>query len=54
MRRWEGNIKMDLREVEWGWVVGMDWLDLAQDGVRWWALVNAVRKYGFHKMRGVS
>jgi uncharacterized protein YraI len=21
---------------------GMDWIDLAQDGGRWWALVNAV------------
>jgi hypothetical protein len=28
-RRWEDNIKMDLREVGWE---GMDWLDLAQDG----------------------
>jgi len=37
--RWEDNIKMDLREVEWG---GMDWIDLAQDWDRWWALVNAV------------
>jgi hypothetical protein len=27
-RRWEDNIKMDLREIEWG---GMDWIDLAQD-----------------------
>jgi hypothetical protein len=26
--RWEGNIKMDLREVGWG---GMDWINLAQD-----------------------
>jgi hypothetical protein len=24
------NVKIDLREIEWG---GMDWLDLAQDGV---------------------
>jgi hypothetical protein len=29
MRRWEDNIKMDLREV------GMDWIDLAQDRDRW-------------------
>jgi hypothetical protein len=28
-RRWEDNIKMDLQEVGW---VGMDWIDLAQDG----------------------
>jgi hypothetical protein len=25
-RRWEDNIKMDLREIGWG---GMDWIDLA-------------------------
>jgi hypothetical protein len=38
-RRWEVNIKMDLREVGWG---GMDWINLAQDRDRWRALVNAV------------
>jgi hypothetical protein len=27
-RRWDGNIKMALREIGWG---GMDWLHLAQD-----------------------
>jgi hypothetical protein len=27
-RRWEDNIRMDLREKGWG---GMDWIDLAQD-----------------------
>jgi hypothetical protein len=27
-RRWEDNIKMDLREIGWG---GVDWIDLAQD-----------------------
>jgi hypothetical protein len=37
--RWEDNIKMDLREVGCG---GADWVDLAQDRDRWWALVNAV------------
>jgi hypothetical protein len=26
-RRWVDNIKMDLREIEWG---DMDWIDLAQ------------------------
>jgi hypothetical protein len=38
-RRWEDNIKRDLREVGW---VGMDWIELAQDRDRWWALVNTV------------
>jgi hypothetical protein len=38
-RRWEDNIKMDLREVGWG---SMDWINLAKDRDRWRALVNAV------------
>ena len=38
-RRWEDNIKMDLGEVGWG---GADWVDLAQDGDRWRALVYTV------------
>jgi hypothetical protein len=40
-RRWKDNIKIDLQEV--GWEV-MDWLDLAQDRDKWWAVVNAVMK----------
>jgi hypothetical protein len=38
-RRWEDNIKMDLRELGWA---GMDWINLAEDRGRWWALANAV------------
>jgi len=38
-RRWENDIKMDLHEVGYG---SMDWIKLAQDRDRWWALVNAV------------
>jgi hypothetical protein len=40
MRRWEDNIRMDLREVGYGCV---DWIGLAQDRDRWRALVSAVR-----------
>jgi hypothetical protein len=36
---WEDNIKMDFREVGWG---GVDWIDLAQDRDRWWAVVCTV------------
>jgi hypothetical protein len=38
-RRWEENVKMDLREIGWG---VMDWIDLAQDRDQWRALVNTV------------
>jgi hypothetical protein len=38
----QDNRKMDLHEVGWG---GMDWIALAQDRERWWALVNAVMNY---------
>jgi hypothetical protein len=38
-RRWEDNIKIDLREVECECV---DWLELAQNRDRWRALVSSV------------
>jgi len=37
--RWEDNIKMDFQELGCG---GVDWIELAQDRDRWWALVNVV------------
>jgi hypothetical protein len=50
MRRWENNIKMFFRK----WDRGMDWIDLAKDRDRWRALVNVVKKFGFHRTRGIS
>ena len=40
-RRWEDNIRIDLREMGGGC---RDWMDLAQDRDRWRALVSMVRK----------
>jgi len=37
--RWEDIVKMDVQEVGCG---GMDWIELAQDKNRLWALVNPV------------
>ena len=50
-RRWEDNVKMDLQEVVGG--CG-DWMELAQDRDRWWALVSTVRNLRVPKMRGIS
>jgi hypothetical protein len=38
--RWEDNIKTDLQEV-WGGCG--DWMELAQDRDKWWALVSMVK-----------
>jgi hypothetical protein len=38
-RRWEDNIKMDLREIGFG---DVDWIHLAQHRDRWRALANTV------------
>jgi hypothetical protein len=38
-RRWEDNIRMELREIGWG---RMDWIDLAQDRDQLRALVSTV------------
>ena len=40
-RRWEDNIKMDLREVGGGG----DWMELVQDRDRWRALVNTMMNF---------
>jgi hypothetical protein len=38
-RRWEDNIKMDLKDIG---IDGEKWTRLAQDRVQWWAFVNMV------------
>jgi hypothetical protein len=38
-RRWEDNIKMDLRKIG---IDGANWIQLAQDRVQWRACVNTV------------
>jgi hypothetical protein len=38
-RRWEDNVKMDLREIVWE---GVEWIDLAQDKDLWRDLMNTV------------
>ena len=42
-RKWEDNIKLDLREVEGGG----DWMELVQYRDRWRSLVNTVMNFRF-------
>jgi hypothetical protein len=50
-RRWEDNIKMDFQKVGWG---RGDWMELAQDMDRWWALVGTARDFRVPEMRVIS
>jgi hypothetical protein len=38
-RRWEDNIKLDLREIG---INGTNWIQLVQDRVQWQAFVNTM------------
>jgi hypothetical protein len=40
-RRWEDNIKMDVREIG---MDGTNWIELAQNRVQWPAFLNTVMK----------
>jgi hypothetical protein len=43
-RRWEKNIKIDLKEYVWK---EGDWIHLAPDRIQWWALVNTAMNIRF-------
>jgi hypothetical protein len=43
-RRWEYNIKMDLRKI---WIEGANWIRLSQGRVQWRAFVNIVMNIPF-------
>jgi hypothetical protein len=38
-RRWEDNVNINLKEIGWK---GVDWINLAQGGFYWQALVNTL------------
>jgi hypothetical protein len=38
-RRWEEEIRLDLKEIDSG---SVDWIQLAQGRDRWWVVVNTV------------
>jgi hypothetical protein len=45
-RRWEDGIRLDHRG--WG---SVEWIQLAQDRDRWWALVNTVMNLGVQALQ---
>jgi hypothetical protein len=49
-RRWEVNIKMDLRKTG---IDGANWISLVLDRVHWRAFVNMVMNLWFHKESGI-
>jgi hypothetical protein len=49
--RWEDCTEVDLQGVGWD---GMYWIDLADDGKEWRAVVNTAMKLQVHKTREVS
>jgi hypothetical protein len=40
-RRWEDNVRMNLKEIRWK---DVDWMHLAQNRDQWWTLVYTVMK----------
>jgi len=46
--RFEDNFKMDVQKMGW-----RTWTDVARERVRRRAVVNALIKFGVHKIRGI-
>jgi hypothetical protein len=40
--KWECNVEVGVKTIEWGVV---DWIHLAQDRNKWWAVVNTVMNF---------
>ena len=41
------DVKVELTEMQWE---GMNWINLAQDREKWWAVVSTLMNLGLHKM----
>jgi len=50
VRRSEVNIRMGLKEGEFE---GVDWIHLVQGKAQWWAVVNTVMNFEYHKRSGI-
>jgi len=50
-RRWENNIRLDIREVGWE---GVEWMHGTQDRDQWRAVGNTVMNLLYHKRRRIS
>ena len=44
-------MKTDLKQIKWQ---SKNWLYLAQAKDKWWAVVNMVEIFQFHKTQGIS
>jgi hypothetical protein len=49
--RWEESINMTFKKIQ---CEDMQWINLAQDSIQRWALVNALINFGYHKRQGIS
>ena len=48
---WDVNMKIDFKKIRWQ---NVDWINLAQDGGKWWDIVVAVMNSVLYKLRRIS